>query len=135
MPPALSVTTTTLPAATVNVAYSQQLAASGGSGTYNWTLTTPVTGFALSSAGLLTGTPTSTTTLSFQVKATDTTSSSNFGTATLTLKVNAAVVPVSVTTTTLPAATVNVAYSQQLAASGGSGTYNWTLTTPVTGFS
>ena len=44
-------------------------------------------------------------------------------------------VPVSVTTTTLPAATVNVAYSQQLAASGGSGTYNWTLTTPVTGFS
>ena len=135
VPTALSVTTTTLPAATVNVAYSQQLAASGGSGTYNWTLTTPVTGFALSSAGLLTGTPTSTTTLSFQVKATDTTSSSNFGTATLTLKVNAAVVPVSVTTTTLPAATVNMAYSQQLAASGGSGTYNWTLTTPVTGFS
>lgn len=85
----VSISTTTLPAATVNVAYSQQLAASGGSGSYTWTLTTAVTGFSLSSSGLLTGTPTSTTTLSFQVKATDSTNSSNFGTATLELTVNA----------------------------------------------
>ena len=85
----MSITTTTLPAATENVAYSQQLAATGGSGSYSWTLTTPVTGFSLSTTGLLTGTPTSTTALSFAVKATDTANSSNFGTATLTLTVNA----------------------------------------------
>jgi hypothetical protein len=86
----VSITTATLPVATVNVAYSEQLAATGGSGSYTWTLTAPVTGFSLSSTGLLTGTPTSTTTLSFAVKVADTTNSSNSGTATLTLTVNAA---------------------------------------------
>ncbi|MGB9434875.1 MAG: putative Ig domain-containing protein, partial [Candidatus Acidiferrum sp.] len=125
---------TPLPAATEKVAYSQQLVATGGSGSYSWTLTTPVTGFSLSTTGLLTGTPTSTTALSFAVKATDTANSSNFGTATLKLTVNAAETAVSITTT-LPAATEKVAYSQQLAATGGSGSYSWTLTTPVTGFS
>ncbi len=81
--------TTTLPAAAENAAYSQQLAATGGSGSYTWSLTTPVSGFSLSGSGLLTGTATSTTTLSFAVKATDSTNSSNFGTATLLLTVNA----------------------------------------------
>ena len=126
--------TSTLPAATENAAYSQQLVATGGSGSYVWSLTTPVSGFSLSSAGLLTGTATSTTTLSFPVKATDSTNSSNFGTATLKLTVNAAATPVSITMT-LPAATENAAYSQQLAATGGSGSYVWSLTTPVAGFS
>ena len=114
--------TTTLPAATENAAYSQQLAATGGSGSYIWSLTTPVSGFSLSSSGLLTGTATSTTTLLFAVKATDSANSSNFGTATLKLTVNAAASPVSIATTP-PAATENVAYSQQLAATGGSGSY------------
>jgi len=131
----VSITTTTLPAATVNVACSQQLAATGGSGKYTWTLTSAVTGFSLSTSGLLTGTPTSAATLSFAVKVADSTNSSNSATATLSLTVNSAATPVSITTTTLPAATVNVPYSQQLAATGGSGSYTWTLTTAVTGFS
>jgi Protein of unknown function (DUF1565)/Putative Ig domain len=131
----VSITTTALPAATASSPYSQQLAASGGSGSYTWSLTTAVTGFSLSSSGLLTGTSSSATTLSFAVKATDSTNSSNSASTTLKLTVNAAVTPVSVTTTSLPAATVSVAYSQQLAATGGSGSYTWTLTTPVTAFS
>src|SRR3974390_728310 len=130
----VSITTTSLPAGTVNVAYSQQLAATGGSGSYTWTLTTPVTGFTLSTSGLLSGTATSAGTLTFQVKATDTSNASNSATATLSLTVNATVLSVSITTTSLPAGTVNMAYSQQLAATGGSGSYAWTLTTPVTGF-
>jgi hypothetical protein len=135
-PAAVTVTSpTTLPAATVNVAYTQQLTASGGSGSYTWTLTAAVAGFSVSSSGLLTGTPISTTTLSFAVKAADSTNSSNSGTATLSLTVNPAHSQVSIITTTLPAAAVNVAYSEQLSATGGSGSYTWTLTTPVTGFS
>jgi hypothetical protein len=86
----VNITTTALPEATVNVAYSEQLSATGGSGSYTWTLTTAVTGFSLSSSGLLTGTPTSTTTLSFSVKAVDNANSGNFATATLSLTVNAA---------------------------------------------
>ena len=129
----VSITTTSLPAGTVNVAYSQQLAATGGSGSYTWTLTTPVTGFTLSTSGLLSGTVTSAGTLTFQLKATDASNASNSATATLSLTVNATVLSVSITTTSLPAGTVNLAYSQQLAATGGSGSYTWTLT-PVTGF-
>ena len=223
----VSITTTSLPAATVNAPYSQQLTAAGGSGKYVWTLSTPVTGFSLSSSGLLTGTPGSTATLSFSVKAADAADSNNSASSTLTLSVNAppaisvtvsptsatvltdatqqftatvhntsnaavawqinaitggnsttgtvsssglytapaavpspatvtltaisqadttksasaqititaTVTPVSITTTSLPAATVNVPYSQQLTAAGGSGKYVWTLSTPVTGFS
>ncbi|MGB9512457.1 MAG: putative Ig domain-containing protein [Candidatus Acidiferrum sp.] len=132
----VTISTTALPAATVNVAYSQQLAAAGGSGNFTWSLTTAVAGFSLSSTGLLAGTPTSTTALSFQVKATDALEASVSATATLKLTVNsAAATPVSITTTTLPAATANAAYSQQLSATGGSGSYTWSLTTAVSGFS
>jgi hypothetical protein len=132
----VSVTTTSLPAATENAAYSQQLAATGGSGSYTWALTTAVSGFSLSSSGLLTGTPTSATALTFDVKVADSTNSSNSATAALKLSVNAATTtPVSITTSGLPAATDNVAYSQQLTATGGSGSYAWTLTTAVSGFS
>jgi hypothetical protein len=222
---ALSITTTALPVAAVNISYTQQLTAAGGTGTYAWVLTTPVTGFSLSASGLLTGTPTSTTSLSFQFKVADAANSANFATATLTLAINSSSTPVSITlsptlaavetgatqqftatvqntsntavtwqingitggngtvgtvstsglytapaavpnpaavtlaaisqadttksasaqmtivaalsitTTTLPAATLSVAYTQQLTATGGNGSDTWTLTTPVTGFS
>jgi|GEM_PF-234217 len=50
------------------------------------------------------------------------------GTGTLTVTVNAPV-PLSVTTVSLPAGTVGTAYSQTLAATGGSGTgYTWAVT-------
>ena len=115
-----------LPAATVNAPYSQQLAATGGSGSYTWTLTTAVTGFSLSSSGLLTGTPTSTTSLSFQVKATDSANSSNFGTSTLTLAVSPGTL--LITTTALPNGLINGAYSFTLQSTGGVAPFTWSLT-------
>src|SRR3974390_3262968 len=84
----VSITAASLPAGTVNMAYSQQLAATGGSGSYAWTLAAPVTGFTLSTSGLLSGTATSAGTLTFQVKATDASNASNSATATLSLTVN-----------------------------------------------
>ncbi len=66
----------TLPAGTVGVAYSQTLTASGGTTPLTWTVTsgTLPAGLSLSSAGVLSGTPTIVGTSSFTVKVTDTTS-------------------------------------------------------------
>ena len=71
--PDITLSPITLPAATVGVPYSQQFTA--GNGTRPYLYTTNVSalpaGMALSSAGLLTGTPTSSTPQTFNVRATD----------------------------------------------------------------
>ncbi|MDR3635617.1 MAG: Ig domain-containing protein, partial [Isosphaeraceae bacterium] len=71
--PAITFTTTSLPAATVGAAYSQQITATGGSGTLTYAVTTGTlpAGLSLSTAGLLSGTPTATGASSFTVTATD----------------------------------------------------------------
>lgn len=59
--PSLTITPTTIPNATVGVAYSQQLTASGGSGTYTFSLapgSTMPAGLSLTSTGLIDGVPT-----------------------------------------------------------------------------
>ena len=66
-----------LPAATVGYAYpSQTFTASGGSGSYTWTLTPAIPGLVLSSTGVLSGTPTTAGTYNSTVIATDTNSCS-----------------------------------------------------------
>ncbi|HEV2215060.1 MAG TPA: putative Ig domain-containing protein, partial [Terracidiphilus sp.] len=126
----LSVTTTTLPSGTVGVAYSQQLAATGGSGTYTWSTNAAGTtslagiGLALASTGAVTGTTPTAGTATFSATVTD--SASHTTSATVTVTVYSAL---TVTTTTLPSANAGVAYSQQLAAAGGTGTgETWTVT-------
>jgi hypothetical protein len=109
-----------------NTAYSPvTLAATGGSGSYtNWTVTSgsAPAGMGLSTAGVLSGTPTTAGNYSFVVKVTD--SASNTATATFTLTVEATL---SISTTSLPSAATGNAYSQTLAATGGSGGYSWSV--------
>ena len=127
----LSITTTTLAPGTINVAYNQPLAATGGSGTgYTWTTdaagTTSLAGInlTLSSSGAITGTPTKTGTATFNATVTD--SASHTATASLTVTVYSAL---TVTTATLPSTDAGIAYSQTLLAGGGSGTgYTWSVT-------
>jgi len=59
-PVALAVTTSSLPNGTVGVAYSQTLAATGGTAPYTWTIAsgTLPAGLSLSSSGVISGTPT-----------------------------------------------------------------------------
>jgi putative cell wall-binding protein len=123
----ITVTPTTLPTATVGTAYTQTLAATGGTAPYTWAVTTGTlpTGLTLSTAGVLAGTPTASGTASVTVTATDATSTT--GTATYSLIVNAATA-LAVTTTSLPDASVGTAYSQTLAATGGTSPYTWTVT-------
>lgn len=56
----VSITTSSLPNGTVGVAYSQTLQASGGTGSFVWSLvsTSGVNAWSLSAGGVLTGTPT-----------------------------------------------------------------------------
>ncbi len=69
----LKITTTQLPAAKVGVAYSANLAASGGVPPYRWKITqgSLPAGLALSHSGSLSGTPTTKGTSSFDVKVSD----------------------------------------------------------------
>lgn len=120
--PAITISPTTLPLATVNNAFNQQLTASGGVGTdYTFAVTTGnlPAGINLSSAGLLSGSPTDATgsPFSFTVSATDT--GSNTGDQSFSLTVDPAIV---ISPATLPTATVGNTFSQQFTATGGSGT-------------
>ena len=55
-PPPLRITTTTIPDATINKAYSFQMQATGGTPPYTWlTATNLPSGFSMSSSGLITG--------------------------------------------------------------------------------
>ncbi|HEX5819890.1 MAG TPA: Ig domain-containing protein [Gemmatimonadales bacterium] len=68
----VNITTTTLPAGTVNAAYSQSLAATGGTGTFTWSVAggTLPAGLTLNAAtGVIAGTPTTAATSNFTVQA------------------------------------------------------------------
>ena len=122
--PAVALGPASLPADTVNVAYNQTITASGGTGTI--TLTTSnlqgsIPGLSVPASGtgslMISGTPTAAGTETFTVTATDTlgdTTSTNYS---ITVNPAVALGPAS-----LPADTVNVAYSQTITASGGTGT-------------
>jgi hypothetical protein len=126
---ALTITTASLPTGTVGTAYSQSLAASGGTGAgYVWSATATLpAGLSLTPAGVLQGTPTTAGSSSVSVQVTD--SASNTATATIPITIQA---PLTITTASLPTGTVGSAYSQSLAASGGTGAgYVWSATTPL----
>jgi hypothetical protein len=121
-----SITTSSLPNGTVGVAYSQTLAATGGTAPYTWAIAsgTLPAGLGLSSSGVISGTPTTVggpNSVTFQV--TDSTSAT--ATKTLSITINAAAP--SITTSALPNGTVGVAYSQTLAVTGDTAPYTWTI--------
>ena len=123
----------TLPAGRENLAYSQQLSASGGTAPYTFSTTSPLpfltsilSGITLSSSGLLAGTPPGldptvgvSGTYSIVVDVTD--AINNTGTKTYSLVIAPYPVTIISSPSSLPAATQGVAYSQHLTASGGTG--------------
>ena len=74
--PALTMTTTSLPAGELGVAYNQPLAASGGRTFYHWTVSGGALpdGLAMGARGEISGTPTMAGTFAFTVLVTDSTS-------------------------------------------------------------
>jgi hypothetical protein len=121
-----SITTSSLTNGTVGAAYSQTLTATGGTTPYTWTIAsgTLPAGLSLSSSGVISGTPTTAsgpTSVTFQM------TDANSLTATKSLSITI-ITPPSITTNSLPSWTVGVAYSQTLAATGGTAPYTLTIT-------
>jgi carbon monoxide dehydrogenase subunit G len=129
--PTIAVSPSSLPSGTAEAAYSQTITASGGTGSYNYSLTSGFlpAGIALSSSGVLSGTPTAAGTFNFTITATDSSTGTGpfTGSRAYTLTISAPTI--SITPSTLPAGTAGTAYSQTLTASGGTGGYSYGLTT------
>ena len=124
-----TVTTSSLPNGEVNLAYSLNLAATGGTPPYsNWTLSNGAlpAGMSLNaSTGVLGGTPTASGSFSFSVTVNDSAGATS-PPKSLSLTIVAAV---TITTTSLPNGSVGVTYLQTLTASGGVSPYSsWTVT-------
>ena len=127
-PAALAITTTSLPNASVNTAYSQTLQATGGTLPITWSVVGNLpSGLSLNTAtGAITGTPTATGTSSFTVKAVDSSNPQQTQTQALSITVNSA--PLAITTTSLPNAELGTAYNATLTSSGGTGSITWSFT-------
>lgn len=126
----LTITTTTLPATDAGVAYSQTLNAGGGTGSgYTWATTGSSNlssfGLTLSSAGVISGTPSSSGTATFTAQVTD--SGNSTATQALTITIYNALVLPTPNPSTLGAGVTGGTYSGTVVASGGSGSYGWTV--------
>jgi len=124
-------TSPTLPYATVGTAYSQTLVGSGGSGSgYTFTiisgqssLTALGSTFALSSGGVLSGTPTASGTATFTVQVKD--SANNTGTVNFTLNVYAVLTLTTPSSSVPGPGTVGQAYSATIGGLGGLAPYTY----------
>jgi subtilisin family serine protease len=125
-PAPLTITTSSLPGGTVGQSYSQTLNATGGQTPYTWSVSTGSLppGLSLNPAtGVVSGTPTSAGTFGFTAQVSDGTQTD---TQTLSIVVSAAPT-LTITTVTLPQGTIGVGYSTGVSATGGTGSYGWTL--------
>jgi Putative Ig domain len=124
----LSITTgSPLPNGTLAMSYSQSLAATGGTPPLTWSVTSGALpgGLTLSSAGVISGTPTGAAMTNFSVQVVDSASRTATKAFTLTIMLP----PLSISTSSpLPNGTVGTAYSQTLTASGGVPPFTWSVT-------
>lgn len=131
VPATPKITTSSLAKGTVGAAYSVTLAGSGGITPYTWSLSsgTLPAGLSLSTAGVLSGTPTApgagTSSLTF--KLTDSGKSTALtATQQLSLTINAAP-PIVFSTTSLAAGFYNITYSATVTATGGVGALTYSI--------
>ncbi|HEV8344925.1 MAG TPA: putative Ig domain-containing protein, partial [Vicinamibacterales bacterium] len=108
----------------VDVPYSQQLVAGSTAGAVQWSVNTALpAGLTLSSAGLLSGTPTAAGTYSFSVNVTDVTSGVVFS-STYAIRIS----PLAISAPALlPIATALEPYTYTFAATGATGAVTWSL--------
>lgn len=127
--PALSIDTVTIPGGTVGVGYSQPVAASGGTGAgYAWVIDSGALppGLALTAGtptATVDGTPTLPGSYSFVLRVTD----SGLNTTTRGYSVTIAGDILISPPFPLPQPAVGSPYTLTLTASGGTGTYNWSV--------
>jgi hypothetical protein len=131
-PSALSIGTPNLPSGQVGVSYSGSFSVGGGTGPYIWGVTSGSlpAGLTLSTAGVLSGTPTASGTSNFSITVTDSSSPAQQKTLSLSLPVLPAAttpVPVSIGAASLGAGKIGAGYGASLSASGGTPGYTWSI--------
>ncbi|MGH9799819.1 MAG: Ig domain-containing protein, partial [Blastocatellia bacterium] len=122
--PTINITPNNLPSGLLNAAYNQALTASGGTPNYTFAVTGGALpgGVSLSSAGVLSGSPTVVGSYNFTVTATD--QAGCTGTKNYTLVICPTI---TVNPATLPNGTVGSAYNQILSAAGGFGSHSFSF--------
>jgi hypothetical protein len=129
-PPPVVIGTSSLPSGTVSSPYSATLTASGGTGSYSWSLAsgTLPNGLALSAGGVLAGTPSAAGTFTFAVAAADSSDPLNRAQQTFVVTVAAApIAAVAITTSSLPDAIRGIAYTATIATAGGKAPFTWAV--------
>ena len=127
-PAVLSISPSSLSATTEGVFFTQTLTASGGTGTYAWSVSsgTLPAGVTLDPVtGILSGTPTNNGTFSFTVDVTDNNAPPGFGQQPYSWVINP---PVSLSPSSLSAMVVGVPFTESVSASGGTTPYNYAVT-------
>jgi len=119
----ITITTSSLPTATLGAAYSTKVSASGGTTPYIWAATGLPTGLSLNSTGFITGTPSVNGTFTAIFNITD--AKSQKSQKSLTLKV---ILPLNINVVPLPKGAIGLAYSTTLTASGGIPPVVWSTT-------
>jgi large repetitive protein len=121
----VAVAATTLPAATQGRPYAAQLVATGGDGVYSWSLERGElpTGLALTTSGALTGAPADGGEFTFTAQVTD--GADRVASRAISLTVERAP---TIQTGSLAPGEAGQPYAAQLVATGGTGSYTWTVT-------
>ncbi len=124
--PTITLSPASLPGGTTGVAYSQTITGSGGTAPYTFAVTSGSlpAGLSLSSAGVLSGTPTANGSSTFTVRGTA--ADGCFGTRSYTINIGCPTITLA--PATLPGGTTGVAYSQTITGSGGTAPYTFAVT-------
>jgi Autotransporter beta-domain/Bacterial Ig-like domain (group 3)/Putative Ig domain/IPT/TIG domain len=127
--PVITVTPTSLAAGKIAVAYSQALTASGGNGPYTFSAVASGAlppGLSLSSAGVISGTPTATGVFSFTVSGSDSSSTpAAFTSASISIAINLPTLGLTPASGTPLTAVAETAYSRSFMANGGTAPYSF----------
>lgn len=123
----LVVSTTSLTPAVIDTPYASSLVATGGDGSYNWTLIGGVLppGIDLASNGAIAGTPSLLGESSWVVEVQS--GDGQVATGTLALAVNEQILPPVVTTVSFPDGGVGAPWSETAQATEGNGVFQWAV--------
>jgi hypothetical protein len=126
--PVVTLSPTSLAAATVGAAYSQTVSGSGGTSPYSFSISSgslPAWASLNASTGVISGTPNSTTTANFIIRATD----ANGCSGTRAYSITPGCPSITITPATLTSALINAPYSQTVTSSAGTAPYVYAIAT------